>query len=160
VARRQGAVDDGWQCPTCGRRFRQRTREHSCVVTTLAAHLARASADVKDTMSVLQDALTAIGPHATVPVKTMILLRATANFGGLVVRRDCVHLEFVLPRALAHARIYKREPLGPRRYTHRVRLTSPADVDGQLVEWLRESYQSVAGSFRPRSSSRRAEGRS
>jgi hypothetical protein len=123
-------------------------------VTTLAAHLARGSADVKSTVSVLQDALAAIGPHATVPVKTMILLRATANFAGLVVRRDCVHLEFVLPRALDHARIYKRDSLGPRRYTHHVRLASPAEVDGQLIEWLRESYQSVAGPFRPRSSSR------
>ncbi len=135
----------GWQCPKCGRRFRQRTSEHSCVVTTLATHLARASAEVKNTVAVLQDALAAIGPHATVPVKTMILLRATANFGSIVVRRECVHLEFVLTRALDHARIYKRDSLGPRRYTHHVRLASPADVDEQVVSWLRESYRSVAG---------------
>jgi hypothetical protein len=113
-------------------------------VTTRATHLARGSAEVRDTVAALQDALAAIGPHATVPVKTMILLRATVNFSGIVVRRDCVHLEFVLPRALDHGRIRKRDPLGPRRYTHRVRLASPADVDGQLVGWLRESYQSVA----------------
>jgi hypothetical protein len=144
MARRPVANAPGWQCPACGRRFRQRTREHSCVVTTLATHLARASTDVKNTVAALQDALAAIGPHATVPVKTMVLFRATANFAGLVVRRDRVHLEFVLPRALESARIHKRDSLGPRRYTHHVRLVSPADIDRELVSWLRESYQSVA----------------
>jgi hypothetical protein len=79
-----------------------------------------------------------------VPVKTMILLRATANFGGVVVRRDWLHLEFVLPRALHDARIHRRQPLGRYRYSHYVRIASPADVDEQIVDWLRESYQSVA----------------
>lgn len=113
---------------------------------TLATHLARASADVKNTVAVLQDALADIGPHAVVPVKTMILLRAAANFAAIVVRRDCVHLEFVLTRALDHVRIHKRDSLGPRRYTHHVRLASPADVDAEVVSWLRESYQVVARS--------------
>ncbi len=144
MARRPVAKEAGWRCSECGRRFRQRTREHSCGVSTLATHLARASADVKNTVAALQDALSTIGPHAVVPVKTMILLRATANFAGIVVRRDCVRLEFVLTRSLDHARIHRRDPLGPRRYTHHIRLASPADVDDKLVSWLGESYLVVA----------------
>ena len=73
----------------------------------------------------------------------MILLRATANFGGVVVRRDCLHVEFVLRRSLDHSRIHKRQQLGPYRYTHQVRLASPVDVDDQIIAWLRESYHSV-----------------
>jgi hypothetical protein len=133
----------GWRCPRCGRRFRQRTREHSCSITSLAAHLARASTEVKDTFDALENALAAIGPHAVVPVKTMILLRATANFAGVVVRRDCLHLEFALGRPVDHSRIDKRQQFGPRKHTHHVRLTSPADVDEQIVGWLRESYRTV-----------------
>ena len=110
---------------------------------TLASHLERGSTEVKNTFTALQTALATVGPHGVVPVKTMILLRATANFGGVVVRRDCLHVEFVLTRSLDHGRIHKRQPLGPHRYTHHVRLTSPADVDDQLIAWLRESYQSV-----------------
>jgi hypothetical protein len=133
----------GWRCPRCGRRFRQPTREHSCTVTALATHLDRASTDVKKAFHALADALATIGPHAVVPVKTMILLRATANFAGVVVRRDCLHVEFTLDRPLDHARTYKRQPFGPRRYTHHVRLTRPADVDQQVIRWLRESYGAV-----------------
>jgi len=98
---------------------------------------------VKETFEALEQALGAIGPHAVVPVKTMILLRASANFGGVMVRRDCLRLEFVLERTVDHARIDKRQQFGPRRHTHHVRLTKPADVDEQIVGWLRESYRTV-----------------
>jgi Domain of unknown function (DUF5655) len=136
----------GWRCPACGRRFRQRTREHSCEVRSLDAHLARASASVQETLAALQDVLAAIGPHAVVPVKTMILLRATANFGSVVLRRHTLDLEFKLPRALNHARIHKSDRLGPRRYTHHTRLTSPGEVDAEIVGWLRESYEATCPS--------------
>jgi hypothetical protein len=143
MARRPTAKAEGWRCPQCGRRFRQPAREHSCTVNTLAAHLDGASPDVKNTVAALQDALASIGPHAIVPVKTMILLRASANFGGIVVRRHWLFLEFMLARSLSDARIHKSERFG-RRYSHHVRLASPADVDDQIVGWLRESYRTVA----------------
>ena len=141
---RSPATREGWRCPTCGRRFRQRTKEHSCALATLDSHLERASPDAKATFAALRDALASIGPHAVVPVKTMILLRGAANFGNVVVRRDGINLEFVLRRALTDTRILKRQPLGPGRYTHHIRLSSPADVDGQVVGWLRESHQTLA----------------
>ena len=139
---RPSAKSAGWRCPRCGRRFRQATREHSCTVTSLASHFTHASSEVKGAFDALQNAIASIGPHAVVPVKTMILLRATANFAGVVVRRECLHVEFVLERSVEDARIYKRQRFGAR-YTHYVRLTQPAEVDRQLVGWLRESYQTV-----------------
>ena len=98
---------------------------------------------MQDAFNALENALLTIGPHAVVPVKTMILLRATANFAGIVIRRNCLHLEFVLERPVDDARVYKRQQFGPRRYTHYIRLTAPADVDEQMVGWLRESYRTV-----------------
>ena len=142
---RAAKKEEGWRCPRCGRRFLRRPGEHSCDVRALAAHLDRASDSVRDTFAALHDALSTIGPLNIVPVKTMILLRATANFGGVVVRRDALHVEFVLPRALSHQRIYRSERLGPDKHTHHIRLGSPSEVDGELVAWLQESYRLVEG---------------
>ena len=89
----------GWRCPKCGRRFVQRTREHSCDVRSIAMHLERASPDVKDTFEKLQEVLAKLGAHGIVPVKTMILLRAQANFAGVVVRPNWLDLEFVIARS-------------------------------------------------------------
>ena len=131
----------GWRCPRCGRRFLKRTREHSCEVSSVASHLDRASAEVKETVRALLDALVAVGPHAVVPVKTMIVLRAASNFGGLVIRRKTLDVGFFLGRTLAHPRIHKTERIAPKKYAHHTRLSAPVDVDAQLVEWLREAYE-------------------
>jgi uncharacterized protein DUF5655 len=135
----------GWRCPQCGRRFKQRTREHSCDVRPLAAHLERASPAVKEIATSVFDTLARLGPHGVVPVKTMILLRATSNFAGLSVRRDALDVSFILRRSLAHRRIHKTERMGPSKYAYHVRLSSTAEVDRQLQEWLREAYETAVG---------------
>jgi hypothetical protein len=134
----------GWRCPQCGRRFKQRTREHSCDVRPLAAHLHRASPHVKEIATSVLDVLARLGPHGVVPVKTMILLRATSNFAGLTVRRDALDVNFILRRSLSHQRIHKTERMGPSKYAYGVRLSSAADVDAQLKAWLREAYDLAA----------------
>lgn len=98
---------------------------------------------VRQTVEAIHACLTRIGPHVLVPVKTMILLRSSANFGALVVRRDAVHIEFMLARPIDHPRIRKRQPYGPHRHSHHVRLTRPEEVDAELAGWLRESYRVV-----------------
>lgn len=89
------------------------------------------------------DTIENIGPHAVVPVKTMIVIRAGSNFAGLTLRRDTVDLGFILPRTLAHARIHKTDRLGPSKYAHHVRLASTAEIDAQVKRWLREAYKAL-----------------
>jgi hypothetical protein len=141
--------EEGWRCPTCGRRFVRRPHEHSCDVRSLEAHLERASPPVRETFQALRDALDKIGPHGVVPVKTMILLRAVSNFGGVTVKRDALDLEFASPRALSHARIRKSQQLGPTRFTHHVRLTGPRDVDASVARWLKAAYEMGCGRSKP-----------
>ena len=105
--------------------------ENTPTRSPLSAGISSASPEVKTTFDALRDALATIGPHAVVPVKTMILLRMAANFANVVVRRDCLHLEFVLRRQTSHERIRKGQPMGPGRCTHHIRLSSSADVDDE-----------------------------
>lgn len=116
-------------------------RYHSCAVAAVAQHFERAPDALKRTFAAIEEALAQIGPHSIVPVKTMILVRATANFASVVVRKDALQVEFLLRRPLEHPRIHKRQQLGPTRYAHHVRLTAPEQVDAEIVSWLRESYQ-------------------
>ena len=138
---KSSAATTGWRCPQCGRRFVRRTREHSCDVRSLEAHLVKASAVVKDTLHELRAVLDGLGPHGIVPVKTMILLRAAANFGSIVIRSNWLELGFISDRVIHHVRIHKSERLGPSKHAYRVRLHSPADVDAQIASWLDEAYR-------------------
>ena len=76
-----------------------------------------------------------------VPVKTMILLRAAANFGSIVIRSHWLELGFISDRVINHVRVHRSERVGPRKYAYRVRLQSPGDVDAQIASWLDEAYR-------------------
>lgn len=95
---------------------------------------------------VVLDTLVPFGPHSVVPLKTMIVVRAASNFASLVVRRETLEVGFILPRTLSNHRIHKTERLGPTKHAHHTRLVSAADVDAQLVKWLREAYDAGAAS--------------
>src|SRR5262245_42142735 len=95
---------DPWRCPSCGREFRVRTLEHSCSFRSRSAHLDRASPEVKEAFAVLTGILDHLGPYELVPLKTMIVLSATSNFGGVTVRRGSLDLGFFLSRRLHHPR--------------------------------------------------------
>jgi len=117
------------------------TREHSCDLTALNAHLQKALPGVRATFEALSMLLDSIGPHELIPLKTMVCVRVVRNFAGLVFGRAFLDVSFFLPREMAHERVRGVERIGPRSIAHRVRLTSPADVDDTLSNWLREAYQ-------------------
>ncbi len=130
----------GWQCPSCGRRFTRQTREHSCELTSLDKHLDRASPEIRATFEALCALLRAIGPMQFNPLKTMITLSTTKNFGGITIRKSRIDLGFFLPRQERDGRIARTEKISAQKIAHHVQLSSPVDVDQQLEQWLRESY--------------------
>ena len=121
---------------------------------SLEAHLERASPGVRETFEALREVLGKIGPHGVVPVKTMILLRAVSNFGGVTIKRDALDLEFASSRALSDARIRKSQRYGPTRFSHHVRLTGPTDVDASVARWLKAAYEMGCGRRKPPATAR------
>jgi hypothetical protein len=112
-------------------------------VRSLSSHLERGAPDVRAAFAAIEALLAGVGPHSLVAVKTMIVIRAGSNFGGVVIHREHLDLGIMLPRPLSHARVFKTETLGPRKHAHYVRLATPGDVDGEVEAWLREAYETA-----------------
>jgi hypothetical protein len=136
----------GWQCPDCGRRFIHRTREHSCDLTSLESHLSRTSLEVREVFRAIRGLLDKFGPYKITPVKTMILLSTKSNFGGITFTKSRLDIGLFLFREVRHERIHKIEPVSPRKLAHHIRLSSVAQVDMQLEQWLSEAYHGEPGS--------------
>jgi hypothetical protein len=81
------------------------------------------------------------GPLRVDAVKTSINLIAKHHLGGARVLKNGLQIGFVLGRKLADRRILRSEWVGGSKYAHSVRLTSPGEVDAQLLGWLREAYE-------------------
>jgi len=80
------------------------------------------------------------GPVIEDPKKTSIHLVNKTAFAGVATRKSAVVLTIKSDRDLDSSRIHKSEQASARRFHHEVKLTTPADVDAELIAWLKEGY--------------------
>jgi hypothetical protein len=81
------------------------------------------------------------GPVIEDPKKTSIHLVNKTAFAGVATRKSAIVLTIKSDRKLASSRIHKSEQTSASRYHHEVKLTSPADVDAELKDWLKAAYE-------------------
>lgn len=74
-------------------------------------------------------------------VKTAINFTRRSHFVMLYVRKRSLVLDFASEAPLMSERIFRRDKLGPRLYLNYVRLTTPEDIDEELLSWLKEAYK-------------------
>ena len=74
------------------------------------------------------------------PKKTSIHLVNRTAFAGVATRKSAIILTIKSDRKLSSPRIHKSEQTSASRFHHEVKLTSPADVDAELVKWLKDAY--------------------
>jgi hypothetical protein len=87
--------------------------------------------------------LESLGDVQVLAQKTRLVAVARVRFAGLYPRKDHFIAAFALHRWLTNRRIVKTVDYGPRWRGHYVRITSAADLDGELRAWLQESHDVV-----------------
>ena len=80
------------------------------------------------------------GPLKIEPKKTSIHLGNRFGFAGVYTRKDYINLEVHLNHKLASKRVNKVEQASANRYHHTIKLTSADDIDGELLDWLKDAY--------------------
>ena len=75
------------------------------------------------------------------PQVTRALVRETAaRFAGVATRQHALILTIKSDRNLSSPRIHKSEQTSAQRFHHQVKLNSPAEVDSELLKWLKDAY--------------------
>jgi hypothetical protein len=80
------------------------------------------------------------GPVIEDPKKTSIHLVNQTAFAGVVTRKSAIVLTIKSERKIPSPRIHKSEQTSARRFHHEVKLNLPAEVDSELVNWLKDAY--------------------
>jgi hypothetical protein len=80
------------------------------------------------------------GPVMEEPKKTSIHLVKKTAFAGVATRKSAIVLTIKSDRKIPSPRIHKSEQTSANRFHHEVKLTSPTDVDSDLVKWLKDAY--------------------
>ena len=132
-----------WICPKCGARPITRNLWHSCGRFRLDALFARSTPEVLAAARKYVALLESLGDVQVLPQRIRLVAVARVRFAGLYPRKDHFLVSFALHRWLASARIVKTVDYGPRWRGHYVRITSAANLDDELRDWLQESHDIV-----------------
>src|SRR5436190_12988931 len=82
-----------------------------------------------------------LGPYEVELKKTCVhLVRATA-FAGVHPRKQHLLLTIKAEQPIKSPRIVKSEQTSKSRWHHDVKVTAVAEIDGELLGWLRAGYQ-------------------
>jgi hypothetical protein len=107
---------------------------------TVEQHFEGRVAAVREIYDTILAVSSEFGPVEEDPKKTSIHLNRRSAFAGIQTRREYLILTVKSKGDINNARISKREQASANRWHCEIKLTSPADVDGQLIAWLRDSY--------------------
>ena len=130
-----------WRCPRCGRRFASRNQTHACARGfRLADHYAGRDPEVVATFRALVAAARRNGPVTVLPEKTRIAFQVRMSFAAFTLKKHWLHGHVVLARRLDSPRFEKIWGPSPRNQVHEFTLRGRAEVDDEVVGWLREAY--------------------
>lgn len=128
-----------WTCPDCGRRFTQRTPEHTCAVFSLESHLAGKPSAVAGLCRSYLALVERLGEAKIEPLRAMIMLRARSNFGGVQVQQSGLRCSLMLGAVPDSPRILGHAPYGGSRQSCSFRIDSAADMDQEVCGWIEEA---------------------
>lgn len=109
--------------------------------TTVGDHFEGKAPAVRETYDHLLAILREIGPAREEPKKTSIHLVRASALAAVEVRREYLLLNLKADHRIESPRIAKAEQLSARRFHHKIKLSSPEDIDTEIRRWLRDAYE-------------------
>ena len=107
---------------------------------TVNDHFINKDASVRALYDQLVSLLQSFGPIQEDPKKTSIHLNRKSALAGVETRKDYLLLNIKSNHAIKNPRILKAEQVSAKRFHHKVRISSPNDLDEELKTWLEEAY--------------------
>jgi Domain of unknown function (DUF5655) len=110
------------------------------VTNSVDALFAGKDAAVRAAYDRLLDALRPLGPFREEPKRTSIHLCHRVGFAGVHPRRRSLSLNLRTDYAIQSGRVAQSDQVSKGRYHNEVMLSSPEEVDAELVGWLKDAY--------------------
>jgi Domain of unknown function (DUF5655) len=113
-------------------------------MATLEDHFIGRTHHVREIYDTLLAVAGRFGEVRQEPKKTSIHLARRTAFAGVVTRRDALILTLKSAANITDTRILRAEQTSANRWHLELRLTTAADVDAQVREWIQAAYELAA----------------
>lgn len=107
---------------------------------TIESHFAGKEPVVRQVYDQLLARLATIGLVTAEPKKTSIHLNHVSALAGVATRKNYLLLNIKSAQPIRSPRIHKSEKVSASRYHQAIKLSQIAEIDDELIEWLRTAY--------------------
>ena len=131
-----------WTCPDCRHQFVNIHQSHSCGVYTVEDFLHGKPPACIALFHHFIDTYRTIGPLTLHPVKTRVALMTSMRFCAVnQIGKNHItgHLVLVNPYKNASC-FFKIDNLNDRFFVHHFKLYQPADINSELLHYMKEAY--------------------
>jgi hypothetical protein len=127
-----------WTCPACGKLFVTPNMWHSCQSRSLDEHFA-GRPRARELFDAFRATVEGLGPVTLVLNKTGVGFMTRVRFTGVQPRRDYLRVGIWLKRRVEAARFVRVDWYGHQDFVHFLEIRREADIDEELITWLREA---------------------
>jgi hypothetical protein len=107
---------------------------------TVTSHFSDKDPVVRKIYDKLIKSIGRFGPTVEEPKKTSIHIVNKTALAGVATRKAHLVLTIKSDRKLVSSRIHKSEQTSSSRFHNEIKLSTPAEVDDELIGWLRAAY--------------------
>jgi hypothetical protein len=117
---------------------------HSCGRGTLDDWKARMGPRARAMYDRFEQMIASCGEYKVAAAKTRIAFKGRARFANITrISEEGMTCDFALPHAVDARRFVNVTEIDTTNWVHQLRVTDVAQLDEQVHEWLRASYQSM-----------------
>ena len=140
-----------WTCSGCGRDFGAEGQGHDCRPgLTIDEYAADALPFFRPIYDRIEARLTPLDGDLIIdPIDKMVLFKHGGTFATLTSMTKWVAVGFSLRRKLSSGRLSRKVQEYGSKYHHVVNITSPDEVDVELLDWLEEAFYASVGRTAP-----------
>lgn len=133
-----------WICPECDRPFKHENQSHSCVKINPDSLFENKSPVVKKIYGCILYEVKKFGKEIQITAaRNAIFAKAPSTFAAFKPKKNSLSIEFLLREEVNEFPVEKTFRISKNRVAHFVRVEKVEEVDRQLLNWLRQAYETV-----------------
>jgi hypothetical protein len=134
-----------WTCPNCNRSFRKDNQAHGCHRVDKEDFFKKRPPALRELYGQIVEEVSRFGEFREEAVPPdVIFFKTKSTFLAVKVKRDHLDVEFFLGHLEDVPPVKKYLQTSKNRVAHIVPVDCPEEINGQLVGWMRASYELIA----------------
>ena len=134
-----------WTCPKCGRSFKRKDQQHTCRLISKESLFAKRPPELKSLYRKIVKEVKKLGQHREEAVNPdVIFFKTKSTFLAVKVKKDHLDVEFFLDHLEDVPPVSKYLQTSKHRVAHVVPIDGQEQINEQLMQWIKSSYELVS----------------